>query len=103
MPTSLAILGSSFSGEAKGRAIGTWAAAGAIAGAVGPALGGWLVGTIGWRPIFLLNVPVAAAAIGIALMAVRESGEGRQPLDWVGAALATAALFALTWALTLWS
>ena len=30
MPTSLAILGSSFSGEAKGRAVGTWAAAGAI-------------------------------------------------------------------------
>ncbi|WP_420139759.1 MFS transporter [Sphingomonas sp.] len=103
LPNSLAILGNAFTGEAKGRAIGTWAAAGAIAGAIGPALGGWLVGTIGWRPIFLLNVPMATAAIAIALLAVRESGEGRQPLDWAGAALATAALFALTWALTLWS
>jgi MFS family permease len=36
MPNSLAILGSAFVGEAKGRAIGTWAAAGAIASAVGP-------------------------------------------------------------------
>jgi EmrB/QacA subfamily drug resistance transporter len=103
LPNSLAILGNAFSGERKGRAVGTWAAAGAIASAVGPPLGGWLVGTIGWRPIFLLNVPVAAGAIAIALAAVKESGAGRQPLDLPGAVLATIALFALTWALTLWS
>ncbi len=52
MPNSLAILGSAFSGQAKGRAIGTWAAAGAIASAVGPPLGGWLVDVVGWRSIF---------------------------------------------------
>lgn len=40
MPNSLAILGQSFSGEAKGRAIGIWAATGAAAGAIGPVLGG---------------------------------------------------------------
>lgn len=39
MPTSLAILGSSFAGEARGKAIGTWAAAGAAAGAIGPLIG----------------------------------------------------------------
>jgi MFS family permease len=43
MPSSLAILGQSFSGEAKGRAIGIWAAVGAAAGAFGPVLGGWLI------------------------------------------------------------
>ena len=54
MPTSLAILGSSFSGEAKGRAVGTWAAAGAIAGAIGPVVGGWLIdGAGGVRSFFL--------------------------------------------------
>ena len=103
LPNSLAILGNAFSGEAKGRAIGTWAAAGAIASAIGPSLGGWLIGAAGWRPIFLLNVPVAAAAILIALKAVPESGEGKQPLDWAGATLATLALFGLTWSLTVWS
>ena len=36
MPSSLAILGQSFSGEAKGRAIGFWAAAGAAGAALGP-------------------------------------------------------------------
>ncbi len=103
MPNSLAILGNAFTGEARGRAVGTWASAGAIASAVGPPLGGWLVQAVGWRTIFFLNVPVAAAAMLIAWRHVAESGEGRQPLDWRGAALATIALGALTWSLTLWS
>lgn len=103
MPNSLGILGSSFSGEARGRAVGTWAAAGAIASAVGPPLGGWLVEAIGWRAIFYINLPVAAAAILIAAAFVDESEGGKGRLDWPGAALATAGLGALTWALTLWS
>jgi len=103
MPNSLSILSHAFSGEEKGRAVGTWAAAGAIASAFGPPLGGWLVDAVGWRAIFFINLPVAALAIGLALKGVEESGDGKQPLDWTGAALATFALGALTWALTLWS
>ena len=103
MPNSLGILGSSFEGEARGRAVGTWAAAGAIASAIGPPLGGWLVEAVGWRAIFYLNLPVAAAAIVVVLRYVEESIEGEGALDWQGAALATAALGSLTWALTLWS
>lgn len=103
MPNSLAILGNAFSGEAKGRAIGTWAAAGAITAAIGPPLGGWLIDTIDWRAIFYLNVPVGAAAIVIARRYVAESGSGDQPIDWRGATLATLGLGALTWGLTLWS
>ncbi|MES3100533.1 MFS transporter [Sphingomonas faeni] len=103
MPNSLGILGGSFSGEARGRAVGTWAAAGAIASAVGPPLGGWLVDSVGWRAIFYINLPVAAVAVIVTLRYVMESQEGTQPLDWVGAALATLALGSLTWALTLWS
>lgn len=103
MPNSLAILGNAFSGEAKGRAIGSWAAVGAIASAVGPPLGGWLVEAVGWRAIFYVNVPVAIAAIIVAWRFVGESAEGRQPLDWPGAASATLALAGTTWALTAWS
>lgn len=103
MPNSLAVLGDAFSGEARGRAIGTWASVGAIAGAIGPPLGGWLVGTVGWRAIFLLNLPVAAFAIAAAWRYVPQSGEGDQPLDWLGAFLATLALGLLTWGLTFWS
>ena len=103
MPNSLGILGSSFEGEARGRAVGTWASAGAISSAIGPPFGGWLVDAVGWRAIFYLNLPVAAAASVIALRYVRESRGGKGALDWSGAVLATAALGALTWSLTLWS
>ena len=103
MPSSLGILGGSFEGEARGRAVGTWAAAGAIASAVGPPLGGWLVETVGWRSIFYLNLPVAAAAVVVALRYVNESARNEGRLDWIGALLATAGLGLATWALTLWS
>ena len=103
MPNSLGILGSSFEGEERGRAVGTWAAAGAIASAAGPPLGGWLVDAVGWRAIFYLNLPVAIAAIAIAKTSVEESRAGEGRLDWTGAALATVALGVLTWSLTSWS
>ena len=103
MPNSLALLGTAFEGEARGRAIGTWAAAGAIAGAIGPPLGGWLVDAIGWRSIFYLNLPLAIGAMAAAWRYVDESAEGKLPLDLPGAALATAALGAVAWGLTWWS
>src|SRR5258706_11097380 len=91
VPNSLALLGASFSGEARGRAIGTWAAAGAIAGALGPVVGGWLVDHVSWRAIFILNVPIAAAAVWLAVtyVADRRDDTGVGGLDWPGAALAT--------------
>ncbi|HEY1928514.1 MAG TPA: MFS transporter [Caulobacteraceae bacterium] len=101
MPNSLAILGSTFGGEAKGRAIGVWAASGAALGAVGPVLGGWLVDLGSWRAIFLINVPVAAGAILLAWRHVpQDPDESGQSLDAGGGALATLGLGALTWALT---
>ncbi|WP_245646584.1 MFS transporter [Sphingomonas soli] len=103
LPNSLATLGHSFAGEERGKAIGTWAAASAIAGAIGPPLGGWLVDTIGWRSIFYVNLPLAAAAILIAALHVEESAEGVLPLDLPGAFAATLALGATAWGLTLWS
>jgi EmrB/QacA subfamily drug resistance transporter len=104
MPNSLALLGTAFAGEERGRAIGTWAAAGAIAGAVGPLLGGWLVEAVGWRAIFLINLPLCAGAIGLGWRYVGESRQEEQaPLDWLGVAIATLALGAFTWGLTVLS
>jgi len=105
LPSSLAILGHTFSGEARGRAIGLWAAVGAAAGALGPVLGGWLIDTVGWRATFLLNVPIAAGAIVLALWSVREPkpAEPAASLDWLGGLLATAALGAVAWGLTIGS
>jgi EmrB/QacA subfamily drug resistance transporter len=101
MPNSLAILGASFSGEERGRAIGIWAAVGAGAGALGPLLGGWLIDIVGWRAIFLINVPIAALTLLLAARALRpDASAAPAALDLPGAALASVGLAALTWGLT---
>ena len=102
LPNSLAILGAAFSGEARGRAIGTWSAASSAAAAIGPVFGGWLIDTFGWRQIFLINVPFALAAIGLAMAYVREPiNTSKSNLDITGAVVITSALGALTWGLTI--
>ena len=104
MPNSLAILGQTFSGEARGRAIGIWAATAAIAGAIGPVLGGWLIDLGTWRYIFLINLPLAAIAILLAWRYVPDDADGNdQTLDVLGGILAMLGLGALTWALTIGS
>ncbi len=104
MPNSLAILGTTFQGAAKGRAVGIWAATGAAVGAAGPVLGGWLIDLGSWRGIFLINVPLAAAAIALAWRYIPEDRRVRaQPLDVAGGLWATFGLGALTWALTVGS
>ena len=102
MPNSLAILGQTFAEERKGHAVGIWAAASAITGALGPVLGGWLVDLGSWRAIFLINLPIAAVAIALAVLYVPEDRTVRaEPLDVSGALLVTAGLGVLTWALTI--
>lgn len=105
LPNSLAILGNAFSGEARGRAVGTWSAASAGAAALGPVLGGWMIDTIDWRAIFLLNLPLAGGAIALALLFVHEQKPETQStrLDFSGALLASLALGALTLGLTVGS
>jgi EmrB/QacA subfamily drug resistance transporter len=104
LPSSLAILSDTFEGEKRGQAVGIWAAAGAMAAAGAPLLGGWLVDGIGWQAIFYINIPIGAAAIGLAWLSVPESANPeRPPPDWAGALLATFGLGGLTWALTAWS
>ena len=103
VPASLAIIGNVFEGEARGKAIGTWAAWAAITGAAGPVLGGWLVDAVSWRAIFFLNLPMAVATIWLALYAVPDSRDPDAPqrLDWLGALLVITGLGALTYGLTL--
>jgi len=104
LPNSLALLNGAYEGEARGRAIGIWAAAGAIAAAIAPLIGGWLVDHVGWESIFYINLPFVAAAILVALTRVSEVREPEKAhLDAGGATLATLGLGAATYGLTLWS
>ncbi|HZO46297.1 MAG TPA: MFS transporter [Xanthobacteraceae bacterium] len=99
-PASLAIIGAAYSGEARGPAIGTWAAAGALTIALGPPLGGWLVDVVGWRSIFFINLPIAAVALLLAakLPADRRTGASA-PIDRSGALLAVLSLGLLSYGL----
>jgi len=71
-PGSLAIISASFTREDRPRAIGAWSGFGGIAGAIGPLVGGWLVDVWSWRLVFLVNLPLAAVVIAVALRHVIE-------------------------------
>lgn len=73
VPGSLAILASAYVEEDRGRAIGAWSGLGGIAGALGPFLGGYLVDAVSWRWAFLINVPLIAVAVAVAVRHVPES------------------------------
>ena len=100
-PASLAMLGATFGEHERSQAIGIWAGAGALTMAAGPSLGGWLVDQVSWRAIFLLNVPLALAATGLALRFGCESSDPHaKQLDWSGAASVAIGLAAITWGLS---
>jgi EmrB/QacA subfamily drug resistance transporter len=99
-PASLAMLGATFDQHERSRAIGIWAGAGALTAAAGPVLGGWLVDHASWRAIFLLNVPLALAAAGLATLFACESHDPKaKRLDRKGAAVVALGLAAITWGL----
>ena len=100
-PGSLAIMSASFAPDDRARAIGAWSGFGGIATAVGPFLGGYLVDGPGWRWIFLINLPLAAAVVLIALRHVPETLDPHAVahLDILGATLGALGLGGLTYAL----
>lgn len=103
-PGSLALLETSFRPEDRARAIGAWSGLTGLAAAIGPFVGGWIVEVAGWRLVFLVNVPLAAAVVGVALRHVPESRDPAAPrrLDVPAALAAAAGLGGLTWGFTAW-
>jgi EmrB/QacA subfamily drug resistance transporter len=103
-PGSLAILESVFRKDDRAAAVGSWSGLGGVATAFGPILGGVLVGVApwGWRLVFLINVPISAAVIVLAMCFVPETrdDEATGDLDVRGAVLAAAGLALLVYALT---
>jgi EmrB/QacA subfamily drug resistance transporter len=100
VPASLSIISSGFDPDDRGRAIGAWSGLAAVAGAAGPLLGGWLVDAASWRFIFFLNVPLAAAAVWLALHHVPETrDEDAGPLDLTGALLVSIGIALVAYAL----
>lgn len=101
VPGSLAIVASTFEGEARGKAVGMWTAWTGIATVIGPAGGGALIGITSWRAIFWVNLPLIAATVLLTLHSVEESRDEDAFLgiDWAGIALSAIGLGAPTFAL----
>jgi EmrB/QacA subfamily drug resistance transporter len=93
VPTSLALLLAEFPRSRRSMAVGLWGAVGAVAAASGPLLGALLVETVGWRWIFLTNLPVCVLAIaaGRRLLAESTDPQARGLPDPLGVALVIAA------------
>ncbi|MET0189088.1 MAG: MFS transporter [Pseudonocardia sediminis] len=99
VPTSLSLLLAAYPAEHRGRAVGMWASIGAVAAALGPPIGGLLVAA-SWRWVFLVNLPVAAAALIAGALLLRESDRARIGVpDVAGAVGLVAGVGALAWAL----
>ena len=92
VPSSLALIISSFSHKAQGKAIGTWTAWTGISFIIGPLLGGFLVDTVSWRLIFAINV----IPIGLCLWLLRLLEQPEQTknvkIDIIGALLCSIGL-----------
>jgi MFS transporter, DHA2 family, methylenomycin A resistance protein len=76
LPASLSIIRVEWKDkQSRNRALGVWAACNGLAFVIGPTIGGALVDTLGWRSVFLIAVPLGAAAIALALRVVPESSD----------------------------
>lgn len=99
-PVALSIIANTFTDpRERARAIGIWGGVFGLSMALGPVVGGALIGSVGWRGIFWVNVPIGLAAIVLTALFVPESraARARRP-DPVGQGLVIAALAAVTYA-----
>jgi EmrB/QacA subfamily drug resistance transporter len=98
LPQGLALAAAAFPDAAgRTRATAAWAMAAASSAALGPVLGGVLTDTVGWRVIFLLNVPVGLVALAMSFRYLPESRNPRAAsIDVTGQLLAIVALGTLT-------
>ncbi|MFD0538489.1 MFS transporter [Actinomadura luteofluorescens] len=96
-PATLAVINTGFTGgRERARAFGAWSAAGGVGGMAGALAGGALTTGLSWRWVFLINVPIGAVLIVVALTSLPGARTGRrEPLDLPGAAAGTAGAAAL--------
>jgi len=102
-PSALAVIVATFPPSERGAAVGSWTAWGTIASVVGPVAGGELLSAGSWRWIFVINLPLAAATLGLILRVVPapvgSSAAVPRRVDGSGALLCAAGLAGPVYAL----
>ncbi len=100
VPGALAIIETNFAPAQRGIAFGRWTAWSSAATAAGPLLGGYLIDAVSWRAVFLINLPLVAVSVWLAIQGIRDSRDDwPRRVDIPGAVLAAAALAGLTYGL----
>jgi len=96
MPATLSILNAVFPPKERAQAIAAWSAVAGAAVVIGPTLGGLLLSHFWWGSVFLINLPLAAAALAGVVLTVPETAEsGHGRFDIPGVVLVAGALFAI--------
>jgi DHA2 family multidrug resistance protein len=82
MPLGMAMIYELFEPQDRGMALGIWGVAAMAAPAVGPVLGGFLVTSVDWRVLFVINVPIGLVGVPAAATLLRDLGaRDARPLD----------------------
>ncbi len=99
-PSTLSIIINVFPREERARAIAAWAATAGLGIGLGPITGGFLIENFAWQAVFLINVPVALAALALSAILVPDSRDPEHAtIDLPGAALSIAAVTILVYAI----
>jgi len=101
VPNSLALLNHAYPDDKeRGRAVGIWAAGASLALTAGPLVGGGLIALVGWRSIFLVNLPIGLVGLMLTWRYAAETARSAQrELDLPGQAAAIGALGCLAGAI----
>jgi MFS transporter, DHA2 family, methylenomycin A resistance protein len=101
VPNSLALLSHAYPDDrARGRAVGIWAAGASLALTAGPLVGGGLIALVGWRSIFLVNLPIGLTGLWLSWRYASETTRSPQrEIDLPGQLAAIAALGCLAGAI----
>jgi EmrB/QacA subfamily drug resistance transporter len=95
-PAAMSLLLATFPAAQRARAMGAWGAASTLGGATGVVAGGVLAGSVGWRAVFLVTVPVSFAALALGRHVLADDVAGiRRTFDWAGAAAVSGAVITL--------
>ncbi|HAT54910.1 MAG TPA: MFS transporter, partial [Lactobacillus sp.] len=100
MSLSLTIVTTAFPAKQRGMALGIWSSAVGLAVSTGPLIGGWLVDNLGWRSIFLVNIPVGLLAMLCGWWLIQDNERATEErLDFLGLISSAVLIFSTVFAL----
>ena len=96
VPIAIAIVGDLFPPENRGAPLGIVGASAEAGGVIGPLWGGVITKYLAWQWVFWLNIPLCAVIIALTLVLLPRSPRYPARMDYIGGALITFSLAALT-------